>query len=74
MFIPNAWDHVQSGPYVEPLVGTEESAQSVYDNPVMSANALRDLWKAHYTDLKALPIKNRDALKKYEALLQEFRG
>jgi len=69
LYIPNGWDHVQSGPYIEPVLGKVK----VYDNPIMSTEALRGFWMAHKEQLKQLPIQNIAALEKYKPVLEEFR-
>lgn len=69
LFIPNGWDHVQSGPYIEPVSGKEK----VYDNPIMTTEALRGFWMAHKAQLKQLPIQKVEALEKYKPVLKDFK-
>ena len=69
LFVPNGWDHVQSGPFVEPM----STKDGVYDNSIMTASALRGFWRAHKDQLKTIPIQNRAALDKYTPVLQDFR-
>jgi hypothetical protein len=69
LFVPNGWDHVQSGPYIDPIPAKE----NVYDNPVMTTEALRGFWMAHKEQLRQLPIQNIDALKKYSTVIANFK-
>jgi hypothetical protein len=72
LFVPKGWDQVQSGWYIEPVHGTKGD-HTLYDNPFMSAEVLRGFWKAHNMQLKDIPIKNSDALKKYAPFLERFK-
>lgn len=71
LFIPNAWAHSQEGPFVEPV--KLDSGVRVFDNAVMSAEALRGFLKAHQAVLSKLPIRNKDALKKYKPTIDSFK-
>ena len=59
MFIPDGWNHVQSGPFIEPAIGyhhlpsipvddmTETTKRPVFDNSFLSVQALRGFWRAN---------------------------
>jgi hypothetical protein len=74
VFVPNGWDHVQSGPYIQPLtVKVDGENKVVYDNPYMNKVLLRGLWKAHHKQLKKIVIEDIEALLKYEPLIQSTK-
>jgi Mitochondrial ribosomal death-associated protein 3 len=52
---------------------SEKRTEQLFDNPFMSAEVLRGFWKAHSEQLKKLPIKNKEALKKYGGFLEKFK-
>lgn len=68
LFIPNGWDHAQSGYYIEPctLQPATPNAPPLFDNPIMSVKALRDFWYAHGSLMATLPIKNTNVVAKYQ--------
>lgn len=73
LYIPNGWEHVQSGPYVEPLAGSgTDNTPMVYDNPHMSASALRGMWHAHRDVLRTMPIREPGVADKYKPYLEAF--
>ena len=69
-YIPNGWDHVQNGAYVEPV--TTSKGEVKYDNVFMSADALRGFYKAHSKQLKNIPITDKGALEKYASSIEKF--
>ena len=71
LFVPNGWEHVQGGDYVEPL--EDDVFGKVFDNRLMSVAFLRSLWRAHRTDLASLPLTNREALRKFVPFLKTFQ-
>lgn len=73
VFVPNGWEQVQHGPYIQPMTVPGPEKKVVYDNPYMDKVFLRGLWKAHKEQLKDLPISSKDVLSKYEAKLQSLR-
>jgi hypothetical protein len=46
VFIPNGWSHVNGGPFIEP-VDEVTGVPGLFDNTMMSADLLRNLWYAH---------------------------
>jgi len=73
LFVPNGWDHVQSGWYVEPVSGAAGS-ETLYDNTFLSANLLRNFHDAHLLQLQDMPLAFPEKLEKYAATLAEFQG
>ena len=80
LFIPDAWDHVQSGWYISPVKqsssangGKGQLTPFLYDNPFQSARALRHFHQAHNEILSTIPIKLTDNMKKYEPVLAAFK-
>lgn len=66
LFVNDGWEHVHSGPYVEPLeVKVGGVKRKVYDNPYMNKVLLRGFWKAHHKQLKRMVIEDTEALLKY---------
>jgi len=72
LFVPNGWDHVQSGWYIEPVPSAEGSA--LYDNVFMSANLLRNFHDAHLLQLQDIPLAFPERLEKYAATLADFQN
>ena len=73
LFVPKGWDQVQSGDYVEPVTQLRgETARGVLDNPFMSAEVLRGLWKAHSALLNGMPLKFPREADRYHAVLAKF--
>jgi hypothetical protein len=70
LFIPNGWEHVQSGTYVKEV--TLSDGKIKYDNSMMSAAALRGFWIAHADILQTLPISNHEILKRYNPVIENF--
>lgn len=69
MFIPNGWDHVQRGTFIDPLRGNK----GVYDNNLMSVQLLRNFSAAHKEQLSAIPLSdNSTIMKKYKKQLATF--
>ena len=82
MFIPNGWDHTQGGWYVEPISkpclkkGEEEDiivGKTIYNNVIMSAEALRGFWKAHHSMLKDILLRNPEVIHKYDQHIAKFK-
>ena len=46
IFLPNGWNHVNGGAFIEP-VDEVTGVPGLFDNTMMSADLLRDLWYAH---------------------------
>lgn len=70
LFVPNGWDHVQSGPYVQPLKTKVNGVETtVYDNPFMNKDLLRGFWKAHHKQLAKVPIRDTASVLKYKAVI-----
>lgn len=70
LFVPNGWDHVQSGWFIEPVPGNP----NLYDNQFMSAELLRGFYLAHAdSHLNDLEITHKKELKKYDAHLAKFK-
>lgn len=70
LFVPNAWDHVQSGYYLDTVYGSNDT--TLYDNPMMSTAALRSFFKAHKDVLKTLPVTQSPGLSKYSAIVDRY--
>ncbi len=70
LFVPNGWDHVQMGAYVEPVRGQK----GVYDNPLMTAQLLRNFHAAHKEQLASIPVGNMDVFNKYGKFLSSITG
>lgn len=70
LFVPNGWDHVQSGPYVQPLKTKVNGVETmVYDNPFMNKDLLRGFWKAHHKQLAKVQIRDTASVLKYKSLI-----
>jgi len=69
LFVPNGWDHVQSGWFIEPVAGG-----LLYDNVFMSANLLRNFYDAHTSQLQDVPLAFPEKLEKYAAHLANFQN
>lgn len=76
LFVPNGWDHVQSGWYIEPVPkqAGDKHNHNVYDNVFMSANLLRNFYDAHAQQLQEIKLVHPHALNKYSAMLAEFKN
>ena len=70
IFIPNGWQHVQGGIFVEPI--TDEVFGKVYDNRLMTAEVLRGLWRSHRAQLADIPFTKSDLLEKHRGILANF--
>lgn len=70
IFIPNGWQHVQGGIFVEPI--TDDVFGKVYDNRLMTAEVLRGLWRSHKAQLAEIPFNKYDVLKKHHEFLSNF--
>jgi hypothetical protein len=46
----------------------------MFDNSMMSAWALRDLWKAHHRELREIPISDTTGVDVYYKDLEEMRA
>jgi hypothetical protein len=68
LFVPNGWDHVQSGAYVEPVRGSK----GIYDNALMSSALLRDFYNAHKEQLESINVSDSTVFNKYEKYLAAF--
>eukprot|EP01041_Mallomonas_annulata_P005500 gene5500-11078_t len=71
LFIPNAWDHVYNGIFIEPC--SLGSTKGLYDNLFITVAMLRNFWKAHNDILFTLPIQKTKELEKYKPFLAKFR-
>lgn len=71
-YIPNGWDQVQSGSYIEPLKMGD--GQVKYNNVFMSAEVLRGFYKAHAEELKKIPLSDKGILDKYKKAMDQFEG
>jgi hypothetical protein len=77
LFVPNGWDHVQSGFYITPVKGASAAGsgtENLYDNPLQSVTVLRNFHEAHAKQLRNIPIAFPKKLKKYEGVLAAFKG
>lgn len=74
IFVPNGWDQVQSGSFIEPI-GTppKGTTTTIFDNSTQSANVLRGFWKAHAHQLKEIKLSNPNVLNKYSRVIMEFK-
>lgn len=71
LFIPNGWSQSQEGYYIDPVF--LDNGDKVYDNSLMSADALRGFLKSNHSILKSLPITQKQALVKYQSTIDKFK-
>ena len=69
-FVPNGWDQVHDGSYVEPVKTSKGELK--FDNVFMSADVLRGFYKAHCKELRNIPINDRNVLEKYKKSIEKF--
>ena len=70
VFIPNGWQHVQGGIFVEPV--TDDVFGKVYDNRHMSVEVLRGIWRAHRTQLAEIPFNKPEKIERHREFLSNF--
>ncbi|KAJ1413363.1 hypothetical protein B484DRAFT_402061 [Ochromonadaceae sp. CCMP2298] len=75
LFVPLGWRQVQAGTYVEPSLHTLPGSEAqAFDNHEMSVEVLRGFWRAHFEQLRAIPIRDADTLlAKYAPYLADFK-
>lgn len=71
LFIPNGWSQSQEGWYIDPV--TLDNGDKIFDNSLMSADALRGFFKSNHSILKTLPITQKQALAKYQSTIDKFK-
>jgi hypothetical protein len=47
--------------------------QDMFDNMMLSAASLRDLWRAHHNDLSQIPIHDTSRINKYRDVLAQYK-
>ena len=72
MFYKCLYVQVNGGLFIEPVSNTTGETD-LFDNTMMSAAALRNLWKAHHHELKDIPIRNRERINKYTGAVYKLR-
>lgn len=68
LYIPNGWDQVQSGLFIEPIPDTD----NLFDNFFMTKEVLRSFLKAHSQQLQQLPITEKLRIPKFEQTIKKF--
>lgn len=68
LYIPNGWEHVQLGPYVDPVL----TGEKIYDNSVLTKMVLRSFWRAHKQQLAEMSLQMAKETKKYENVIRVF--
>lgn len=74
LFIPNGWAHVQEGMFIDPLFPkrANKSSGELYDNCLMSVDALRGFYKAHQNILATIDLSDNCIVEKYKEVIKEF--
>lgn len=72
IFIPNGWGHVNGGAFIEP-VDEVTGVEGLFDNTMMSADLLRNLWYAHKEDLRAIPLQFPERVEQYRPSIDSLQ-
>lgn len=72
IFIPNGWHHVNGGPFIEPA-HEATGVPGLFDNPMMSADLLRNFWKAHHQDLRRISLQFPEKTEQYAPHIEVLR-
>ena len=71
MFVPEGWDQVMSGPFIEPVDAAYGNSE-LFDNSWMTAQVMRGFWRAHANKLREIPISNIEKMSKYDDFLKDI--
>jgi len=79
LFVPNGWDHMQTGDYVDSLSKNSRTAllgddeARLFNNVEQSKKLLRSFWTAHSDKLKTFPITLKDRVALYDEPLASLK-